>query len=70
MTDEFIQKAFVIFCLVVIFTMLGVAVNKALALPTVFFSYSTGNCVAVDNYADTNFTCEDLPNRYYHSYVE
>ena len=70
MTDTMFHKVFVVFCLVVIITMFGVAFNKAMALPTVFFSYSTGNCVAVDNYADTNYSCENLPNRYYHNYVE
>ena len=70
MTDTMFHNVFVVVCLVVIITMFGIAFNKAIALPTVSFSYSTGNCVAVDNYADTDYSCENLPNRFYHNYVE
>ena len=70
MTDKLISNIFVVFCLVVILTMFAVAFNKAMALPTVYFSWSTGECTAVDNYTDTEYTCEKLPKRYYHTYVE
>ena len=67
MTDNFFQKAFVIFCLAVIITMFGVVLNKAMALPDVHFSYETGNCVKVVNYnQDDNYSCENLPTRFYH----
>ena len=70
MTDTNFHKVFAVLCVVAIITSVGVAFNKAMSLPTVFFSYSTGNCVAVDNHADTDFSCENLPKRYYHNYVE
>ena len=54
MTDKLTSNIFVVFCLLVILTMFAVAFNKAMALPTVYFSWSTGECTAVDNYTDTD----------------
>lgn len=43
----------------------------ALSLPDVWFSYSTGECVKVLNYEPShNFSCENLPFRFYHVWVE
>lgn len=43
----------------------------AMALPDVWFSYSTGDCVKVLNYAEgDNYNCENLPKRFYHVWVE
>ena len=70
MTDKLISNIFIVFCLVVIFTMGSVAYNKANALPVVFFSFSTGDCKAVKNVGNTNYTCDKMPSRYTHTYVE
>jgi hypothetical protein len=47
------------------------SVSNALTLPDVWYSYSTGDCVKVLNYAkgDT-YSCENLPSRFYHVWVE
>jgi hypothetical protein len=43
----------------------------AMELPDVWFSYSTGDCVKVLNYAQgDNYNCENLPKRFYHVWVE
>ena len=43
----------------------------AAELPDVWFSYSTGDCVKVLNYAQgDNYNCENLPKRFYHVWVE
>ena len=43
----------------------------AASLPDVWFSYSTGDCVKVLNYAEgDNYSCENLPKRFYHVWVE
>jgi hypothetical protein len=43
----------------------------AVTLPDVWFSYSTGDCVKVLNYAQSdNYSCENLPKRFYHVWVE
>lgn len=47
------------------------ALNNAISLPDVYFSYSSQECVKVVNYAEGhNYSCENLPNRYHHSWVE
>lgn len=47
-----------------------VALDRAAALPDVHFSYSTQDCVKVVNYTDDQFTCDNLPKRFYHVWVE
>lgn len=43
----------------------------ALSLPDVWFSYSTGDCVKVLNYVEgDNYSCENLPSRFYHVWVD
>lgn len=43
----------------------------AIELPDVWFSYSTGDCVKVLNYAQGDtYSCENLPKRFYHVWVE
>jgi len=49
---------------------LVMAIDNAAALPDVHFSYSTQDCVKVVNYKDDNFSCENLPGKYYHVWVE
>lgn len=40
-------------------------------LPDVWFSYSSGDCVKVLNYVEgDNYSCENLPPRYYHVWTE
>lgn len=45
-------------------------VDKAFALPDVWFSYSTNECVKVINYTDETFSCENLPTKFHHVWVE
>ena len=48
-----------------------VAIDKAAALPDVHFSYSTNECVKVVNYDDDdNYSCENLPKKFYHVWEE
>lgn len=42
----------------------------AMSIPDVVVSYSTGNCVEVINYADTNYSCENMPTKYNHVWSE
>jgi len=47
------------------------AMLTAAALPDVWFSYETQECVKVLNYEeDDNYSCENLPPRYYHVWVK
>lgn len=52
------------------FGALAWAINTALKMPDVYFSYSTGECVEVVNYSGTNYTCENLPVKFHHYWVE
>lgn len=63
------QTIFAFGCLVFIVVMMGYAINTALGLPNVHFDYETNECVYVDNFGGTNYTCEDLPKRFYHVWV-
>ena len=50
---------------------LCLAVIKASELPDVWFSYKTQDCVQVVNYVEgQNYSCENLPPKYYHVWVE
>lgn len=43
----------------------------AMAMPDVWFSYSTDECVKVINYdKDHNYSCENLPTKFNHVWVE
>ena len=42
------------------------ALVTAARMPDVHVSYSTGECVRVINYADTNYSCEQMPEKYNH----
>ena len=41
----------------------------ALSIPDVHFSYSTGDCVEVINYTEEQFTCENMPEKFNHVWV-
>lgn len=42
-----------------------------MAIPDVWFSYSTDECVKVVNYdKDYNYSCENLPTKFNHVWVE
>jgi len=44
---------------------------NALMLPDVWFSYSTGECVKVLNYADgDSYSCENMPSKFNHVWVK
>lgn len=47
-----------------------VALDTVLAMPDVHVSYSTDECVKVVNYTDTNYSCENMPKRFNHVWVE
>lgn len=40
------------------------------SMPDVHVSYSTGECVEVINYGDQDWTCDNLPRKYTHIWVE
>jgi len=39
-------------------------------MPDVHVSYSTKECVAVINYGDTEYTCDNYPKKYNHIWVQ
>lgn len=42
-----------------------------MSIPDVWFSYSTDECVKVINYVETdNYSCENLPTKFNHVWVE
>lgn len=46
-------------------------VLTALSMPDVWFSYSTDECVKVVNYVEgDNYSCENLPSKFNHVWVE
>ena len=49
--------------------MFAYAISTAAAMPDVYVSYSTNECVKVVNYADTNYTCENYPSKFNHIWV-
>lgn len=55
------------FMIIAVFSGLALAIAHAVSLPDVHFSYSSQNCVKVVNYKpNDNYTCDDLPHRFYH----
>jgi len=50
--------------------LLGFIVLDATAMPDVHVSYSTGECVEVINYADTDYSCENYPVKFNHVWVQ
>lgn len=46
------------------------ALDYSFSLPDVHMSYETGACVEVVNYSDTNWSCENLPSKFHHIWVE
>ena len=69
MNYDYKQIIFVLACFAFIGAAMLYAVSIAVTHPDVYFSYSTQECVKVVNYG-TNYTCENLPSRYYHVWVE
>lgn len=60
---------FALACLAGLAYMMWYAVTTAISLPNVHFDYATNECVKVDNFGDTDYTCEELPKRFYHVWV-
>ena len=49
--------------------------DYAFSIPNVIESYSTGECVTVENYPGIVFnqemySCENMPSKFYHVYVK
>lgn len=65
MGDVFLKFVFAIS--MVLFIVAGL--SYASSIPDVHVSYSTGECVTVINYADTNYSCENQPKKYNHIWV-
>ena len=55
--------------LVSIVSLAVIAVNSAMSIPDMEVSYSTGECVSVINYGDTDYSCENQPQKYNHIWV-
>lgn len=49
---------------------LAYAMTTALALPDVHVSYDSRECVRVVNYTEQQFSCENLPTRANHVWVQ
>lgn len=62
---------FVGVCTIAIAAGITYTVSTALSLPDVWFSWESNECVKVVNYADgDNYTCANLPSRFYHINVK
>ena len=46
------------------------AMNSALRAPDVHVSYATNECVKVVNYTDEIFSCDNLPSKFNHVWVQ
>ena len=52
------------------------ALDYAFSMPEVYKSYSTNECVKVENYpgvffnTDSNYSCENLPEKYDHVWTK
>lgn len=57
-----------ILCLVAIVGMVKVMLDS-LALPEVHMSYSANMCVKVVNYGNDNYSCENMPEKFIHIWV-
>jgi len=55
--------------LVSIVSLAVIGVNSAMSIPDMMVSHSTGECVSVINYADTDYSCENQPQKYNHIWV-
>ena len=49
---------------------LAYAMASASAMPDVHVSYATDECVKVVNYTDEIFSCENLPTKFNHVWVQ
>ena len=56
--------------LVSIVSLAVLGVNSAMSVPDMHVSHTTGECVRVINYADTNYSCENQPQKYNHIWVK
>ena len=56
--------------LVSIVSLAVLGVNYAGSLPDMLVSHSTGECVSVVNYGDTDYSCENQPKKYHHVWVK
>jgi len=46
------------------------AIDTAASRPDAYFSHATGECVKVVNYAEgDNYSCENLPKRFYYKHL-
>ena len=45
-------------------------IDTAASMPDVHFSYATNECVKVINYTDEIFSCESLPAKFNHVWVQ
>lgn len=54
---------------IIVFTFAVYVINDILTMPDVYFSYSTNECVKVINYG-TDYTCENLPEKFNHVWVQ
>lgn len=68
-TNKLTQTVAIVASAFFIFGMFAYAANTAMSLPTVYFSHPDNECVKVDNYTDVEYTCDNLPKRFYHVWV-
>ncbi len=66
MGDVFLKFVFAI--ATVLFIVAGL--SYAGSIPEMQVSHSTGECVSVINYGDTNYSCENQPRKYHHVWTK
>ncbi len=64
-----LYSAISVLIVVSLFVFIAYAMAFATTLPDVYYSYSTDECVKVVNYG-TEYTCDNLPNKFIHVWVE
>lgn len=58
------------------FVLIFIAIDYAFSMPVVYTSYSTNECVKVDNYpgvifnSHVTFSCDNMPAKYTHEWAE
>ena len=55
--------------LVAMVIIVGILIGRALTLPIVYQSYSSGHCIKVDDPTGV-YSCENMPVNFHHEWVE
>ena len=69
--DFIMNYLFPVTASLLLFALVAFILNKSMSIPDVHVSYSTEECVDVINYdKDDNYSCENLPSKFNHIWVQ